>query len=118
MAEKGAASRLPAVKENEHNDNDDDCCFNLGNDSKDRTCLNTTSDLTYLGAAKEAALAADENINLNNISNTTNVSYCNTTSQREVLSIPASVQHDILNAVTALLAHYLVYLTVLRSTGT
>ena len=63
------------MKENEHNDNDnDDCCFNFGNDSKDRTCLNTTSDLTYLGAAKEAALAADENMNLNNISNTTNVS--------------------------------------------
>ena len=74
VAEKGAASRLPAVKENEHNDNDDDCCFNFGNDSKDRTCLNTTSDLTYLGAAKEAALATDENMNLNNISNTTNVS--------------------------------------------
>ena len=45
------------------------------NDSKDRTCLNTTSDLTFLGAGKEAAaLATDENTNLNNISNTTNIS--------------------------------------------
>ena len=71
LMDKSALSRLPAVKEVVGNENDDSSCVN---DSKDRTCLNTTSDVTYLGAGKEAALATDENMNLNNISNTTNVS--------------------------------------------
>lgn len=71
VPDKGVASRLPAVQEKEHNDNEDSCG---ANDSKDRTFLNITSDVTYLGASKDPALATDENMNLNNISNTTNVS--------------------------------------------